>query len=214
MVSIPYMLFMFYFYYFTIRTFLLILIRCCEQFGCWGIFLLQHCANSTNMWKRFTKSFTYRGPNSPCLPAANIWLTDVQRHNHKRINTFLVFVVWFTFRMFICFLKRSENSFFLFEESSSLLPPSNSSYLQGVVTGLAYRFTWSAQYWIHLSKWDKLNQHFKQHHKSYPASRNRSPSFLLHKALAGNQTAPWALCSELQSWCWGQPPAPTALVQL
>lgn len=53
---------------------------------------------------------------------------DEKQHNRPRL----------TFRMLICFLNRSENSFFLLAPSSSLLPPSYSSCLQGGTPALQY----------------------------------------------------------------------------
>lgn len=170
-----------------------------------------------NMWERFTTILTCRSLNKPCLPAANSWRADAQRRNtnitwggccsyRKYIFVCVCWWLWFTFRMFICFLKRSEKTFFLFEPSSSLLPASPSSYLQGVISASIYRFTTTLRY-IRKSKWDKC-------HYSCPAFQSRIPSFLLHKGPAGSRTVLWARCSELQSWCWVQPPSPAGLAQL
>lgn len=63
--------------------------------------------------------------------------------------------LWFTFRMFICFLNMSENCFFLFVPSSSPLSPPSSSYLQ-VMPALISGFT-TASRCKSKSKWDKSN---------------------------------------------------------
>lgn len=96
----------------------------------------------------------------------------------------------FTFRSFICFLKSSENSFFLFAPSSSPLPPSSSSYLRGERSALLSSSR--GGFW-----------------RRRPAFRSRSPSFPLRRAPAGSRRLLWARCSEPPlSWCWAPTLAP------
>lgn len=91
-----------------------------------------------------------------------------------------------TFRRPICFLKNSENSFFLFAGSSSLCLPSPSSYLQGDSSVHGCMVT---QKWMH----SKV--------RSPPASQSRSPSFLPRRDPAGSRKLLWARHTALWSWC-------------
>lgn len=100
------------------------------------------------MWERFTTIPTYRGLNSPNIPSCCQQLANRCKKDTTQTLRGVVFLVvkrvcvrQFTFRIFIWFLKRSENSFFLFAPSSSLPPPSHSSYLRGVRSESIYRFT-------------------------------------------------------------------------
>lgn len=100
----------------------------------------------------------------------------------------------FTFRSFICFLKSSENSFFLFAPSSSPLPPSSSSYLQGDT-----------------STWRSSSRDSCDLDRSRPAFQSRSPSFLLRRGSAGSRRRLWVRCSgPPRSWCWVRPLSPAA----
>lgn len=99
---------------------------------------LQCCANSTEH-----VGVIYHNPDLTASTAPSFLLPTAGQQMHTDTTQTLVaflkkrvcvcWLWWFTFRMFICLLKRSENSFFLFEPSSSLLA-SPSSYLQGVMS--------------------------------------------------------------------------------
>lgn len=76
-----------------------------------------------NMWDQFSKKQHLQGPSQPQMA----YRCAEAQHSHtgeiffqRAVVDFLFFFGWFTFRMIICFLKSSENSFFLFEGSSSL----------------------------------------------------------------------------------------------
>lgn len=138
-----------------------------------GMGLLLCCANATEHVGSIYHNPHLKGLNSPipscCRQLANrctktqhntAWSCFSSCRNKKNISkkkeACVRWWLWFTFRRFICFLKRSEKSFFLFVPSSSLLPPSPSSCLQGVMSVSIYRY-------FTLHKWTQVGQikHFR-----------------------------------------------------